>query len=83
LLTAFHDQTLATATREINAIVDRVLKSKPSEDVELSFVAFQDRHFLVWSKYDAIGPDDDDEVIAEALGLSLDVTDGQDGDSAE
>jgi hypothetical protein len=45
------------------------MKSKPREDVELSFVEFQDRLVLVWATYDAVGPHDDDEVIAEALGL--------------
>src|SRR5262245_46536147 len=68
-LSPFHDKALASATKEINAILRRVEESKPEKDLELSFIAFQDRPFLVWSSYGAVGPYDDDDKIAKALGL--------------
>jgi hypothetical protein len=68
-LSPFHDETLAKATREINAIFNELAEAKPSEDVELSFIEFQDRPFMVWSSYDAISQYDDDEVVIDALGL--------------
>ncbi len=69
-LSKFHDERLAEATKEINAILERVERSKPSDDHELSFVEFQDRHMLVWATYGAVSPYDEDDVIAEALGLT-------------
>src|SRR5918999_883882 len=69
-LSGFHDEELAKATKEINAILERVARSQASEDAELSFIEFQDRHMLVWARYGAVSPYDDDDVIAEALGLA-------------
>ena len=68
-LSSFHDKALAKATKEINAILERVARSKRRDDVELGFIEFQNRLLLVWSTYDAVSAYDDDEVIIKALGL--------------
>ena len=70
-LSRFHDKTLAAATKEINAILRRVQKSKPKPDVTPSFIIFQNRPFLVWASYGGVGPYDDEDVIAKALGLKI------------
>ena len=66
----FHDEALQSATKEINTILEEVQKSKPDKDLYLSFVAFQNRPFLVWTRADALTPDNDDTAVAEALGLT-------------
>lgn len=68
-LSSFHDEALAKATKEINAILERVSRSKRRDDVELGFIEFRNRLLLVWSTYDAVSSYDDDEVIIKALGL--------------
>jgi hypothetical protein len=68
-LSSFHDAELAQATREINQVLDRVERNNKDPKRELSFIEFQDQPFLVWATYDAVGPEDDDDVIARALGL--------------
>ena len=69
-MSSFHDQTLASATKEINAILARCEASRASDDdVAFSFIEFQDRLLLVWSRYDVVSSHDEDEEIIKALGL--------------
>ena len=68
-LTSFHDAELARATKEINKILTTTARNNKDSSRELSFIEFQDRLFLVWATHDAVSPYDDDDVIAEALGL--------------
>jgi hypothetical protein len=68
-LTTFHDAELAQATKEINAILTKLEASNKDPDRTLSFIRFQNRHFLVWARYGAIGPHDDEAMITKALGL--------------
>ncbi|NPV63685.1 MAG: hypothetical protein HPY61_13860 [Methanotrichaceae archaeon] len=67
--TAWHDSTLARATKEINAILRKIDESNENPKRRLSFIEFRNRLFLVWSEYDVVGPEDDDDEIARALGL--------------
>jgi hypothetical protein len=69
-LSSFHDEELAKATKEINAILKRVERSKPSEAHELSFVEFRTGSCWSGPRTIAVSPYDDDDVIAEALGLT-------------
>ncbi|MBP1687245.1 MAG: hypothetical protein H6Q33_3388 [Deltaproteobacteria bacterium] len=69
VLTAFHDAELARATKQINAILKAVEKKNKDRERKLSFILFQNRHFLVWSGYGAVGPHDDDATIVKALRL--------------
>ena len=66
-LTTFHDAELAQATKEINAILTRVEASNKDPELTLSFIRFQNRHFLVWARYGAVGPHDDEATIRKTL----------------
>ena len=68
-LTGFHDAELAQATKEINAILSEIEKGNKEPERELSFIQFQNRHFLVWAGYGVVGPDDDDKTIQKTLRL--------------
>ena len=68
-LTGFHDAELARATKEINAILSEIEKGNKDPERELSFIQFQNRHFLVWAGHGVVGPDDDDETIQKTLRL--------------
>jgi hypothetical protein len=68
-LTEFHDTELARATKEINAIVDRIQRSNKDPQRTLSLIEFQGRHLMVWANYGAVTPYDDDETIIKALKL--------------
>ena len=54
-LTEFHDAALAQATREINAVLERLAKKKPEPTSHLTFILFQNRHFLVWTTPGTVG----------------------------
>jgi hypothetical protein len=68
-LSSFHDEELARATKEINSILGELEKKNKDPERKLSFVQFQNRHFLVWANYGYVGPDDDEKTIAETLKL--------------
>lgn len=68
-LADFHDQELAQATKQINAILRRVEKDNKDPKRKLSFIKFQNRHLLVWAEYGAVGPDDHPRTIRKALKL--------------
>jgi len=68
-LTGFHDAALANATKRINAILGKIAKGNKDRKRKLSFIQFQNRLFLVWAGYGAVGPDDDEETIMKALRL--------------
>ena len=68
-LTSHHDAQLQQATREINEILDGVKKRNRYPARELCFIQIRDRHFLVWSHHDLVGPDDDDETVRKMLRL--------------
>ena len=70
-LTAFHDAELAKATKEINSILSGLEKNNKDPNRKLSFILFQNRHFLVWAGYGAVGPFDDEKVIAEGFKLKV------------
>ena len=68
-LTDFHDAELAQATKKINAILSRIEKGNKDKKRKLSFIKFQNRHFLVWAGYGVVGSDDDEKTIRKALRL--------------
>ena len=68
-LTAFHDANLAGATKEINAIIEKIQKNNQDSKRTLSFIQFQNRHYLVWSNGGGVTPYDDDATIIKALKL--------------
>jgi hypothetical protein len=68
-LTPFHDAELAQATKDINSILMKVQKNNKDRSRTLSFVQYNSRHFLVWAKYDAVGPYDDHKKIEKELRL--------------
>lgn len=70
-LAPFHDAELAKATKEINAIFSGLEKSNKDQTRTLSFVRFQSRLFLVWARYGAVGPWDDEETIIKELKLKM------------
>jgi hypothetical protein len=70
-LTEFHDAELAKATKEINTILSGVEKRNKNPQRKLSFILFQNRHLLVWAGYGAVGPNDDEKTLAEALKLKV------------
>ncbi len=65
----FHDEGLARATKEINAITRRIVKENKDPDRRLAFIEFQSRLMLVWSRYGGVGPEGDLAETAKALGL--------------
>ena len=69
-LTSFHDAQLAQTTKEINAILSKIEKGNKDPERRLSFIKFQHRHFLVWTR-SVIGMSDDDETILKALRLKV------------
>jgi hypothetical protein len=71
VLTTFHDAEMAQATKAINAILTRVEKNNKDRERKLSFIEFQNRHFLVWARYGVVGPSDDDATIVKALKLKV------------
>ena len=68
-LTAFHDAELRQATNQINAILGEITKSNKDPKRELSFIQIKDRHFLVWTRPNIVGPHDDDRTIHKMLRL--------------
>src|SRR4029077_12817153 len=70
-LTPFHDAELRQATKEINAILRTVEKSKKDKSRKLSFIRFRNRHFLVWARYGAVSQFDEDKTIIKALKLKV------------
>ncbi|HEX2450742.1 MAG TPA: hypothetical protein VHJ69_06365 [Gemmatimonadales bacterium] len=68
-LTEFHDADLARATKEINAIVEKIERNNKDLNHTLSLIEFQGRHLMVWANYGAVTPDDDDNTIIKALKL--------------
>jgi hypothetical protein len=68
-LSSFHDAELAKATKEINAILAEVEKGNTDRNRTPSFIRFQNRHFMIWSTYDVVGPEDDEATIIKALKL--------------
>ncbi len=69
-LTAFHDDQLSQATKQINAILAGVEKSNDDPRRHLSFIQFQSRHFLVWTQ-SRVGPLEDKETIRRTLRLKV------------
>lgn len=65
----FHDEQLANATKEINAILSKVEKSNSDRTRKLSFIQHGSRYLLVWAKYADASAYDDRETIAKALRL--------------
>jgi len=70
-LTDFHDAELAQATKEIKAILRNVEKSNKDSGRKLSFIRFQNRHFLVWARHGAVGQRDEGKTIIKALNLRV------------
>jgi len=70
-LTEFHDAELARATRQINAIVEKIEAGNKDPNRKLSLIEFQGRHLMVWATYGAVTPYDDDETIIKALKLKV------------
>lgn|SRR5262249_17180892 len=70
-LTDFHDADLARATKEINAIFDKIEKNNKNPERTLSLIEFQGRHLMVWANYGAVTPYDDDDTIIKALKLKV------------
>jgi hypothetical protein len=68
-LSEFHDAELARATREINAIVEKIEAENKDRDRKLSLIEYQGRHLMVWATYGTVTPYDDDETIIKALKL--------------
>jgi hypothetical protein len=67
--TGFHDAELAQATKEINGILSALEKRNRDSERKLSFIQFQNQHFLVWARYGAVGPHDDPTTLIKALKL--------------
>jgi hypothetical protein len=70
-LTEFHDAPLARATKEINAIVEKIAKNNKDPERTLSLIEYQGRHLMVWAHYGAVTPYDDDQTIIKALRLKV------------
>jgi hypothetical protein len=66
--TSFHDAVLAGATSEINTILAGV-NNEGGDSRVLGFIVVAGRPFLVWTDAGSVGPEDDLDVIGEALGL--------------
>ena len=64
----FYDADLETATKEINAILDRLVAKNGDTSRHLSFIDTGDGLLLAWSNHE-VSAFDDHETIAEALGL--------------
>ena len=65
----FHDDSLAKATKKINAIFKRLEKNNGDETRHLSFVQHGNQLLLVWASYGRIGPADDFKTIRKTLKL--------------
>jgi len=64
----FHDAELQNATQEINKILDRIERDNRDVSRHLSFIDFQNRLMLVWSKHsETVSRVDTDREIAKAL----------------
>lgn len=67
----FHDEVLQHATQEINEILDTLERNNRDASRHLSFIDFQNRSMLVWSKPSAgVSREDDEDEIAKALRLT-------------
>lgn len=66
---SFHDEQLAKATGEINAILSKVEKSNSDPKRKLSFIQHDSRYLLVWARYADISPYDDPDAIKKTLHL--------------
>jgi hypothetical protein len=65
---AFYDARLAHATKEIDDILGELNDDK-DPNKELSFIKVENRLLLVWTETGTIGPDDNPDIIKQALGL--------------
>jgi hypothetical protein len=67
-ISTFHDESLASATKEINAILDNVRSTNSDRNRELAFLLVGDGLLLAWTE-DAITAFDEYEVVVEELGI--------------
>jgi hypothetical protein len=69
----FHDKPLMDATSEINGLLESAAKRNHDPERGLSFISFEGRLFLVWTRrHHGLIAEDDPQVVADALGLLLD-----------
>ena len=69
-LSVFHDEDLAQCTKELNAAIKKFKDARKSEEEELSVIKTSKGLLLAWAGH-AVSDEDDDEVIAEALGIKM------------
>jgi hypothetical protein len=67
-LSNFHDETLAAASKEINAVLDRVKAANSDPELELAFLNVGDGFLLAWTEH-GVSARDDPELLAAELGL--------------
>jgi hypothetical protein len=70
-VSAFHDAELREATKQINGIFKKLEKGNKDPSRVLSFVRFQNRHFLVWARYGVVSQFDQEKAIINALKLKM------------
>ncbi len=68
-LTPFHDNTLAQATKEINAVLIKVQRANKDSKRKLAIIQTHKGPMLAWTEYGAVGPYDEDAEVEQALGL--------------
>jgi hypothetical protein len=67
-LTPSHDEALQQATKEINAILARVMKANKDPNRQLSFLRIPTGLFLAWTE-DGVSARDDEHTVNKALGI--------------
>ena len=66
---AFHDDALQQATKEINAVLEELERGNRDKARELRFVQIHDRHLLAWVYSDLVSSGTDQATVAKMLRL--------------
>jgi len=64
-----HDEDLMQCTKEINALLHKVIKANKRDDVELHLLDTPRGFLLAWVNCHGVSGDDRDEKINKAFGL--------------
>ena len=68
-LTQFHDEKLQKCTRELNAILRKYSSKSKDPKKELRLLTTSEGIFLAWIQRGSVGPEDEEEVLLNALGI--------------
>ena len=67
--TPWHTEELASATTQIQRLIDQVTERNKNPSRHLAILSYDDRPLLAWVQHDGVSADDDVDTVVRALGL--------------